>query len=110
MIVSEVYCSEELYDLLIDKGYKGTNVHYDADGGERYGITHQCAMKWLREVLKVAIIIEPTWAFGDMREPCRWKYTIESLQTSVEYLVYTGEDSYEAACENAIKWCLENLV
>lgn len=58
------------------------------------------AMKWLRKVNKI-----DTWAEGHNG---RYKGHIHSEQRGIEALFY--ENSYEEACEAAIKYCLENLI
>ena len=60
------------------------------------------AMKWLREVHKVDVWVE---CHNSNR---RYKGYIHSEQRGDEALFY--ENSYEEACEAAIKYCLENLI
>ena len=67
-------------------------------------------MRWLREVHQLHISIKPTWALGDMREPCRWEYSIISLSVATDYMYYVGENTYEEAVEAALKYALENLI
>lgn len=64
--------------------------------------TLQMAMKWLREVHKIDMWVE---CHNSNR---RYKGYIHSEQRGDEALFY--EDSYEEACEEAIKYCLENLI
>lgn len=67
--------------------------------------TLQMTMKWLREVHKLAINIEfqidsPTW---------KWRvYHIEPSED--KHTNFQHYNTYEEACEAAIKYCLENLV
>ena len=78
-MVSEDYCSFELSKLLKEKGFDGEcvgcywnskktfDVNYEplsySDGDLRDEVilapTHQMAMKWLREVHNIIIVIEP---------------------------------------------------
>ena len=58
------------------------------------------AMKWLREVHNIDI-----WVEGHNE---RYKGNIHSEQRGLESLFY--ENSYEAACEAVIRYCLENLI
>lgn len=99
--ISEDYCSEELSGMLMERGYIGaTNTYLGKDDINIKQITIQSAMKWLREVHKI-----------DMWVEChnrRYKGYIHSEQRGDEALFY--EDSYEQACEAAIKYCLENLI
>ena len=64
-------------------------------------VSHQMAMKWLREMHKIDIWVE---CHNSNRG---YKGYIHSEQRGDEALFY--EDSYEQACEAAIKYCLENL-
>jgi hypothetical protein len=59
--------------------------------------THQMAMKWLREVYDIKIIIRP-YVDGT--------YSYEILNG----FWYVNFDSYENAVEESIKYCLKNLV
>jgi len=67
--------------------------------------TLQMAMKWLREVHKIHIVIYP---YGD--------YSCDNYQFDVykdNNLIVSKDDgymTYEQACEAAIKYCLENLI
>lgn len=69
------------------------------------------AMKWLRDVHKLAFIISPQWAEGDMRNPCRWYWEIRGLE-DIGLDVYSNPlcNTYEEAVEAAIKYSLENLI
>lgn len=67
--------------------------------------TLQMAMKWLREVHKIHVVIYP---YGD--------YSCDNYQFDVykdNSLVVSKDDgyiTYEQACESGIKYCLENLI
>lgn len=52
MNLQEDFCSQELYELLIDKGFEVDC--YDAPFTQRL-VTHQSVMKWLREEHKIFI-------------------------------------------------------
>ena len=78
-----------------------------------YCCTLQMAMKWLREVHKLHIIAEP--CLGEGNEPNlsfnRWFWTI--LKEEGEYKPIRNIDefsTYEQACEEAILYCLKNLI
>lgn len=114
--IIEDYVSFETAKLLKEKGFtENCLMRYNRVGDlveEAYKFnwnfqtidysapTHQMAMKWLREVHDIDISIIP-------------------LRSSKEYLPRIESDSishdaipckkYEDACENAIKYCLENL-
>ena len=59
--------------------------------------THQMAMKWLREVYDIKIMIRP-YVDGT--------YSYEILNG----FWYVNFDSYEDATDDALKYCLENLI
>lgn len=69
------------------------------------------AMKWLREVHKLAFIISPQWAEGDMRNPCRWYWEIRGLE-NIGLDVYSNPlcNTYEEAVEAACIYSLKNLI
>lgn len=71
--------------------------------------TLQMAMKWLREVHKLCISITPQVTDDDGDEGCLWQFAItshlEPLSISLELY-----EQYKQACEEAIKYCLENLI
>ena len=140
-MIQEAYCSKEVSKLLREKGFnefcytyydntddsikrfnKGLHfnntsypwgVPYDINDVKKYIIapTHQMAMKWLREVHKLAFIISPQWAEGDMRNPCRWYWEIRGLE-DIGLDVYSNPlcNTYEEAVEAALKYILENLI
>jgi hypothetical protein len=113
-MITEDYVSLETAKLLKEKGFdeeckvayfNKTLVDYTMFGfclGEDllYCPTLQMAMKWLRKIHNIDI-----WVEGHNR---RYKGYIHSEQRGDEALFY--EDSYEEACEKAIKYCLENLI
>jgi len=118
-MTTEDYISFDTAKLLKEKGFNDVPVYtyYLSYGGfylspmavtnkQLYAQGHiaaptlQMAMKWLREVHKI-----------DMWVEChnkRYKGYIHSEQRGDEALFY--EDSYETACEETIKYCLENLI
>ena len=119
-MITEDYVSLEIAKLLNTKGFKGEfHKHYwgyelgkefltDNSFNPEYDYpapTLQTVMKWLREVHKLAIDIEfqidcPTW---------KWRiYHIEPSED--KHTNFQHYDTYEQACEVAIKYCLENLI
>ena len=70
--------------------------------------TLQMAMKWLREIYGLYIVIRPyvteegTFSLFDIKS-IKEKGIVVNLKTK------TGFTTYEEACEAAIKYCLENL-
>lgn len=127
-MIKEVYVSYETSKLLKEMGFSSDDCHtaYDEDkvffwygdySKDRKGIvdapTQALAMKWLREVHNLAI--EP------YRTACGYLYTVSSIPYgSIKYDnfdAFDGDDDYsgqwttwEKACEDGIKYCLENLI
>lgn len=70
--------------------------------------TLQMAMKWLREVHKLYIEITPS---SKTNEFIVDSYRIDIVTKTFDTIyVSSGYDTYEQACEAAIKYCLENLI
>lgn len=127
-MITEDYVSFETAKLLKEKGFDEATYHdYDEEGkrwfeevlvchNSQSGIacpTLQMAMKWLREVHN--LVIEP------YRNACGYLYTISSIPYgSTKYdnsQAFNGDDedsgqwtTWEKACEDGIKYCLENLI
>lgn len=116
-MIKEQYVSFEVAKLLKEKGFKEeTHGNYYL-GGKFDGKfeesskvnwnkffktpiaapTQQMAMRWLREVHDIKIMIRP-YVDGT--------YSYEILNG----FWYVNFDSYEDAAEEAIKYCLENIV
>jgi len=82
--------------------------------------TLQMAMKWLREVHHIEISITFGFPFINGKEQYKYFWSIVKVcNNHLEYSLnnpnnttYNEEiaDSYEQACEEAIKYCLENLI
>lgn len=112
--ISEDYCSEELSGMLMERGYIGAiNTYLGKNDINVKQITLQSAMKWLREAH--SLVIEP------YRTACGYLYTVSNIPYgSTKYnngYAYNGDDensgqwtTWEKACEDAIKYCLENLI
>jgi hypothetical protein len=127
--ITEDYVSFETAKLLKEKGFnEGCRSHYGTAGSfsyEKYEVessecemhnailapTLQMAMKWLREVHKLYVDVYIVKNYDNK--------TIEYCIT-IEDLNFPGSDdgidccnkykTYEQACEEAIKYCLENLI
>lgn len=114
--ITEDYVSYETSNLLKEKGFNwevhrsylvNNNVFIPGDISDvplrKDAIkipTHQMAMKWLRKVHHITIGI--TFSFGII--------TYE-IQKDEEVIVAIGSSrSYEDMVEEAIKYCLENLI
>jgi len=111
--ITEDYVSFETAELLKDKGMDVSCFNYYTQKNNNDGTseavtvcTLQMAMKWLREVHNVAIVIAPSMFWG--------RYNISIYKKGNDYPYgFDGGDlvpSYEQGCENAIKYCLENLI
>lgn len=93
-----------LTDIRDDSGcyYKNSEIGQD----EYSAPTQSMAMKWLREVHNIFIEISVDEMLKD--EGYQWALYYNSTK---EIRPYSGwGDSYEEACEAAIKYCLENLI
>ena len=139
-MITEDYVSFETAKLLKEKGFdEATNRYYNAQYDQIRTVsdtfmwhwndekfmkhvmmegavaipTIQMTMKWLREVYN--LVIEP------YRTACGYLYTISSIPYgSTKYdnsEAYNGDDeasgqwtTWEKACEDGIKYCLENLI
>lgn len=126
-MITEDYVSIETAKLLKEKGYFNISDTLYKENGEfvRYKVglnnkgfsatlgnfyeapTLQIAMKWLRKEKKIICLphiepIEEKWFF----------YVVKLPQASdfPEYMSSVIYDTYEKACEAAIKYCLENLI
>ena len=123
--IEEDYVSFETAKLLKEKGFDAyIHLWYD-ENGEMFHKFHyeiktnwrirqgqevyqcptiQMAMKWLREVYN--ILIEPHHLYGK-----DW-YTVISYKIPLGNCVHSTEccDSYEEACDMAIRYCLEHLI
>lgn len=132
-MITEDYVSFEVAKLLKEKGFDEYGMYFYTlkdDGREGYKSnkrlgefahnsnpdlkdravscpTQQMAMKWLREKHKLHCsvvlkdVTEDTYVYSiaDLGDDRHW--------IRGEYLEY---DSYEEACEDAIKYCLEKLI
>jgi hypothetical protein len=62
-------------------------------------------MKWLREVHKIQIIIIPIRT----KQHKNWTFEIYKESNSLTIDVFCFS-TYEEACEEAIKYCLKNII
>ena len=112
--ILEDYCSEELSSSLAENGYVGaTNIYLDKDGWRVKQITFQSAMKWLRKEHNLAISTSFT-IDGWRSYVSQIKLDSEGFVVGIIDDIDDGNipncDTYEEACEAAIKYCLENLI
>ena len=129
--VKEDYVSFETALLLKKKGFEqvGCQKQYNTQGdlcvGYCYGPvapTLQMAMKWLRKVHNLCLFVIPatideTFRTGYALYPqcdSKWEWCASKNDRSkATFGVDINKkycDSYEQACEAAIKYCLENLI
>jgi hypothetical protein len=124
-MIEEAYVSFEVAKMLKEKGfneicraaYTGggkfiTHHNYYSQGGgdECVAPTHQMAMKWLREVHNIFIVIEPH--MYDYINEKNSSYVTSLWQGDNYYENITSRDypTYEEAVEASIKYALENLI
>lgn len=119
--IKEDYCSREIYRLLIEKGFdEEIHTSFDEEGYTQPSITLQMAMKWLREVHNLHIMVN---CIGKLNyDPIVQRFDGEDFEIdgvvvgTTKYIngkyinVRRGFTTYENACEAAIKYCLENLI
>ena len=125
-VITEDYVNFEIAKLLKEKGFDEKCVgFYSVDGKffgestyrnnwtpERSGSinasTIQMAMKWLREVHKICIVIQPYI----MEDGICYCYEIKKLHSDMVEPIKNraGYTVYEESVEAALKYALENLV
>lgn len=127
-MITETYVSFEVAKLLKEKGFdEECYTFYEYDSGDFYreerfpccnshsddyaAPTQQRAMKWLREKYNICITIYPDKEKGYEAVLYHIKNNVEIiLQSFGFYGFHIFGDSYEEACETAIKYCLENPI
>lgn len=126
-MIQEDYVSFETAKLLKEKGFdEECNMAYFNEtlvdytmfgfclGGDLlYCPTLQMAMKWLREVHKIHISVEMGFDVDNHQYYFFAPSVCRFSDKSGEYENPFGEkefDTYEEACEAAIRYCLENLI
>ena len=121
-MITEDYVSYEVAKLLKDKGFEQhkTKLAYDKKGKlnwsdnldpfEFSAPTHQMAMKWLREMHNIFIIIEPHMYDYMNERNASYVCSIWVEDNYYENPILTDFPSYEEAVEAALKYSLENLI
>lgn len=96
--------------VLIQSGIRLNNIQVGRVKGSYSAPTQQMAMRWLREVHNIFIIIEPY--FYDYVNEKTSSYIPSLWQGDNYYENITSKDypSYEEAVETTIKYCLEKLI
>lgn len=125
-MITEDYVSFETAKLLKEKGFDGWCDHFydfypetgevhicgcDEHNNSRYEDeysmpTLNVACKWLRETYHLHILFEIT---NPSQINPKYYFIVWDTSKQNSYIVDLF-DSYEEACEEAIKYCLENLV
>ena len=122
--IKEDYVSFETAKLLTEKGFEGFTLfsysnrgstmccHWENEIDWLPKCTLQMAMKWLREVHNIHIVIKIIIRTHGNTEYYYELYSTKNKSLCVVCDIYKGEswDSSEQACEAAIKYCLENLI
>lgn len=124
-IITEDYVSFETAKLLKKKGFTGDEIHKYYDISDEKPIlysesyihefdkdfwmkdlimvpTHQMAMKWLREVHNILIVVD--------RAITHYYWELEDNKTGDDIKGNGEANTFEEACEMAIRYCLENLI
>ena len=126
-MIKEDYVSFEVAKLLKEKGFDEPCFRYaeskeiyesgdwmvaNVTGGAVGVPTLQMAMKWLREVHYCHIVVDYTFKAdaGLTNDYVSYVYGVENAKTFVQHTSDRFFDTYEEACEAAIKYCLENLI
>ena len=128
-MTQEAYVSFETAKLLKEKGFdEPCHYFYKPDSSDLYygteqinsqigrfynAPTQQMAMRWLREVhhLYIQVMLD-SWALGGHMG---YYVVIQNTTSDFEMMLQDAlddvfYDTYEEACETAIKYCLENLI
>jgi len=131
-MITEDYVSFEVAKLLKEKGFNDVPVYtyYLSYGGfylspmavtnkKLYAQGHiaaptlQMAMKWLREVHNLHCAVDYDYVLGWYCQITSLTETVEDRYKEMKYYhpdKDSGFSSPEEACEEAIKYCLENLI
>ena len=125
-IITEDYVSFNVAKLLKEKGFtfNNCNTYYTLQGeickigkSQEIGIaprpTLQMAIKWLRKkhnlVISTSITIDG-WNSNISQIKLDNKKFIIDIINGIDNGNIPNYDTYEKACESAIKYCLENLI
>ena len=123
-MITEDYVSFETAKLLKEKGFNEECSRWYVANEPQEGVvemgfgenqfyinapTLQMAMKWLREIYKLCIVIIPVVTDDDGSGGCLWEFII-SKRLEIKYKSTYEYEFYEEATEASIKYCLENLI
>lgn len=126
-MITEDYVSFETAKLLKEKKFDWECISYYVDDepddvkyslcGETNSIwesrccsapTLQMTMRWLRKVHNLHIWVD--YSSFDFNDKLPYLWNIRQTKIEGDYWGGTYHKSYEEACEEAIKYCLENLI
>jgi hypothetical protein len=122
-VATEDYVSFETAKLLKEKefnrgGCKNSPHYYYNTNGEFSGPswdseypapTLQMAMKWLREMYDIHVVPRKDF-FNGTYTGMIYDGRRENVFDKEDYIALVGYETYEKACEAAIKYCLEKLI
>lgn len=103
-VEGETVVNRELVDTAAKQYAYEYNLNNKVEG--YLAPTLQMAMKWLREKEQLYIML-------DFERPSCIEYKIYKYESEIgrkDLLYYDYGDSYEQACEAAVKYCLEKLI
>ncbi len=115
MMIQEDYCTYEISKLLEEKGFDGqTHGNMSEIPCVPY-ITHQMAMRWLREVHKIDISVTPDdgswWIKVTELEYWSSVFNGKVLNSDDIKYAYKGDTSTKEGCYEAGLWyVLKNLI
>lgn len=104
---TEDYCSQEVVKLLKDK-ISFSNLNYIWEDNK---VTHQMAMKILRDVYDIHIVVSRTFIICDIDNNKQYFVRVCTKEHHTVYdSWYEFYSAYEEAVEAALKYALENLI
>jgi len=71
--------------------------------------TQQMTMKWLREVHKLHILIDAHESYA-YESKIVFIWYVWNLNTHKKFTIINYSETFEQTCENAIMYCLTNLI
>ena len=121
-MIAEDYVSFEVARLLKEKGFEQHKCQHsydskgvfkwsdDLDPYEYSAPTHQTAMKWLREVHNIFIVIEPHMYDYINEKNASYVFSLWQGDNYCENPLLKDFPYYEEVVEAALKYCLENVI
>lgn len=131
IMITEDYVNFEIAKLLKEKGFdEPVNRFYEISTGQPLLVrseycrnsyttnyaapTHQMAMKWLREVHNIIITMDyDEYELEKIdKKQVGYGWNIQKIENPTKYLKISEHifDTYEESCEDAITYCLTNLI